>query len=173
MLKVTKNRIIIENQEGQAVFELILFMPFFIFFITIMFTVGNAINSSINQQKVTRRYFYYLSKGNSRVPAMEDLQLWNNSGLNSVGMAGLGWRERQEGGATGNPVANCYKFNTLFSNEYDEECDEPDVNEGATQFIRVFTYYGICGMSYRSSPSSNQLVADYLSSFNAGACTNR
>ncbi|MDC1173762.1 hypothetical protein OAT67_00070 [Bacteriovoracaceae bacterium] len=173
MLRYKNKKITYENEEGQAVFELILFMPFFIFFITIMFTVGNAINSSINQQKVTRRYYYYLSKNNSRYPSYEDLVIWNNGGLNAVGMSGLGWREKQEGGSTGNPISNCYKFNTIFANDYDEECDEPDVNDGATQFIRVFTYYGICGMNYRSSPSSNQLVADYLSSFNAGACTNR
>lgn len=173
MVKFSKNKITVENEEGQAVFELILFMPFFIFFTTVMFTVGNAINASINQQKVTRRYFYYLAKGNSRIPDIEDLQRWNDGGLSAVGMSGLGWRERQEGGANGNPVANCYKFNTIFANDYDEDCEEPDVNEGKTQFIRIYTYYGICGLNYRSSPFSNALAPDYTSPFNAGACTNK
>jgi hypothetical protein len=46
------------NQEGQAVFELLIFLPFLLFLYTIYYTAGNAINGSINQQKAVRGYFY-------------------------------------------------------------------------------------------------------------------
>ena len=76
---VDKNNIL-ENSEGQAIFELILFMPFLVYFVTLLFTAGNSINGSINQQKAVRGYFYHLLKGNSNLPVKLDLDAFKSAG---------------------------------------------------------------------------------------------
>ena len=57
-----------ERARGQALFEFIVFLPFLLFMLTIMFTVGNAINGSINQQKAVRRYFFTSTKATPPFP---------------------------------------------------------------------------------------------------------
>ncbi len=133
------------NEKGQAVFELIAFLPFLIFIFTIMVTIGNSINASINQQKVTRRYFYYLLKGNSTAPTQEDLNEWLNSGISFAGMSALGFRAKEQGDLS---FAPCFKFTTLFTGDQGETCDEPLKGEAKSNFVRVFTFYGICGETY-------------------------
>lgn len=139
-----KNEHSTENEDGQAIFEFIIFLPFFIFFFTIMITIGNAINGSINQQKATRRYFYYLIKGNSRAPDLTDLDAFAN--LNLVGQSSVGWREKSKNKTS---FGTCYRFQTLFSGDEGETCDEPLDGENRSRFVRVFTFYGICGDSYQ------------------------
>ena len=62
------------NNEGQAIFETMLFVPVLLFFVAYIVRVGSAINSSINQQTVTRSYTYYLLKGNSKGNRTSDLE---------------------------------------------------------------------------------------------------
>ena len=50
------------DNKGQAVFETMMFLPVLLFFVVYMTRTGNAINASINQQKATRGYTYYLLK---------------------------------------------------------------------------------------------------------------
>ena len=57
------------KEEGQAIFELLVFLPVFLFLFVVIYNIGNSINISINQQKATRRYFYYIQKGNSFLPS--------------------------------------------------------------------------------------------------------
>ena len=47
------------KQQGQALVEFIIFLPFMLMMYTVVITLGDAINGSINQQKATRAYFYY------------------------------------------------------------------------------------------------------------------
>jgi len=139
---------IFKDQEGQAIFEVLVFLPLLIFLYTILFNVGNSINVSINQQKVTRRYFYYLIKGNSYLPSQADLQSFKD-GYVSVGMSVIGFKDKTDGGAaTGSPLAPCFKFNSFLTGSTDETCEEATEEERATSFIRVFTAYGICGETY-------------------------
>ena len=148
-IKKEKN---LNNEKGQAIFEFILFLPFLILLFTIMSTVGNSINGSINQQKATRAYFFNLTKGNSFVPNRKDLTNYKNVGNFNVGMAGLGWIKRLE---NRNPVAPCYKLNTFYGSEDGpESCDEPTTAASTTRFIKVFTYFGLCGESY-TAPNSD------------------
>ncbi len=134
-----------KEDKGQAIFELLVFIPFLIFIFIIMVTVGDSINASINQQKVTRRYFYYLLKGNSTAPKQEDLGEWMNSGITLAGMSAIGFRAKSEGELS---LAPCFKFTTLFTGDEGETCSEPLKGESKSTFVRVFTFYGICGETY-------------------------
>ena len=138
----------LNNEDGQAIFEVLIFLPLLIFLYTILYNVGNSINVSINQQKVTRRYFYYLIKGNSFLPSQDDLQAFR-AGYQRVGMSVIGYKDKSEGGAgNGVPIAPCFKFNSFLTGTTDETCDEAKSGERLTSFIRVFTAYGICGETY-------------------------
>ncbi|MCY4495572.1 MAG: hypothetical protein OXB92_17140 [Acidimicrobiaceae bacterium] len=140
-----KKLFFIENSQGQAIFELVAFLPLLVLIFTIMVTVGNSINVSINQQKVTRRYFYYLLKGNSTAPTQEDLKVWHGEGRTLAGMSALGFRAKEKGEFS---YAPCFKFNTLFTGDSGETCDEPLKGEAQSTFVRIFTFYGICGETY-------------------------
>ena len=135
---------IIENEEGQAIFELILFMPFLVYFVTLLFTAGNSINGSINQQKSTRGYFYHILKGNSLLPVRSDLTEFKANGVNSVSAASLGWAEKRPDEIN---YGTCYKFSTLYSTS-EEECDDRSPEPNTTIFVRPFTFYGLCSGTY-------------------------
>ncbi len=81
---------ILKNQKGQAIFELIIFLPFLIFLYTIYSTTGNAINGSINQQKAVRGYFYGLLRGNSYINTTTDLDEFSEKAISVVGFSALG-----------------------------------------------------------------------------------
>lgn len=150
----------VKCERGQAIFEVLVFLPLFIFFLTIIFNVGNAINVSINQQKVTRRYFYYLAKGNSYLPVQPQLEATRNAGtIQILGFAFNGYRqESASGGANTSPVAPCFKFNSFLTGDSGETCEDPSSgsgDEGVTNFVRVYTGYGICGETFRRDPALN------------------
>ncbi len=136
-----------EDESGQAIFELLIFMPILIFFYTIIFNVGNSINVSINQQKVTRRYFYHLTKQNSFVPNNRVLENFK-AGFTRAGIAMVGFADRLDGGGTGSPIGPCFKFNSFFASDNGETCEDPTSGERQTSFVRVYTAYGVCGESY-------------------------
>ena len=144
----------IHNEEGQAIFEMIIFVPIFIFLFTVIFNVGSAINVSINQQKVNRRYFYYLSKGNSYLPSQVNLIENLDSGEYSImGMAFIGYRQRDVAGSGGGqvPIAPCMKFSSIFSSNDGEECEDEidrDNDPIETSFIRMYNGYGVCGETF-------------------------
>lgn len=143
---------ILTNQKGQAIFELIVFLPFLIFLYTIYATAGNAINGSINQQKAVRGYFYALMKGNSYINTTSELDDFAQNSLGTVGFSAVGWREKSSSGQR-DSFAPCFKFSSILKNESDEECDsntreEDNGGEKISRFVRVFTFYGICGPVY-------------------------
>lgn len=135
----------LRNENGQALFELIVFLPLMIFMLTIIYTIGNSINASINQVKATRRYFYYISKGNSRLPDKSDLQKFLAAGMLQPSMSSVAWTESRDGEKS---YSACYKINTLFGADTDDDCKEPKIEEEKTQFIRIFTAYGVCGEEF-------------------------
>ena len=137
----------INNKKGQAIFEMILFLPFLLFMYTIFYTAGNSINGSINQQKALRGYFYQVVKHNSYLINTSDLNAF--SSMKQVGFFSLGWSEKMDGKT---PVANCFKFSSLLKNGSSEECDT-NVRDPAdtSRFVRIFTMYGVCGPIYSAA----------------------
>lgn len=147
----------LKDQKGQAIFELILFLPFLLFLYMIYATAGDSISGSINQQKAVRGYFYGLVKGNSYLNTLQDLNQYASSNLRMVGFSTLGWREKEEvGKGTNAAFAPCFKFSSMLKSDSSEECDDKARSQdsdgnGVTHFIRVFTFYGVCGPVYSAT----------------------
>ncbi|MGZ3807859.1 MAG: hypothetical protein ACXVCE_07220, partial [Bacteriovorax sp.] len=134
------------DQKGQAIFEMILFLPFLLFLYTIYYTAGNAISGSINQQKAVRGYFYTLVKGNSYINNFNELRSLKDKNVKKVGFNAIGWNERIDSGPSSNSYAPCFKFSSLLKNNSTEECEGSErEEEGSSRFIRLFTFYGVCG----------------------------
>lgn len=149
---------IISNEEkGQALFEFIIFLPFLMYMVTVLINSGNAINASINQQKATRGYAYHLLKGNSTVPTTEDLKIYRNAGASQSASYVIGYA----GGKSGeNYYGSCYKFNKIPGANIPEETCEDISGETITDFVRVFTFYGLCGETY--TISNNKFYRNYF-----------
>ena len=140
------------NQKGQALFEMILFLPFLMFLYTIYYTAGNSISGSINQQKAVRGYFYALVKGNSYVIPLNDLKKFGGT-IKKVGFNSVGWNDHLVGTQS---FAPCFKFSSLLKNNSTEECNGSDRDEeGSSRFIRLFTFYGVCGPYYNTNQANN------------------
>jgi hypothetical protein len=121
-----------------------------------MIKVGNAINSSINQQKFTRRYFMYTVKNNSMIPLRNSLDPWMDEGHRVAGLYSFGFREKATNGGNFS-FAPCYKISTFFTAGGDsgETCDEPEAGESTSNFIRVYNFYGLCGETYFAAGPGN------------------
>lgn len=130
------------NQEGQALIEFILFLPFILMLYSVVLSIANALNASINQQKVTRSYFYYRLQNNSTAPT--PFRGEENTSFTRFGSHINIWGERQIGET---PVAACYKFSLPLGELQGDDC-ENTYDSRSTQYIRVGTVYGICGASY-------------------------
>ena len=141
------------NQKGQAIFELVLFLPFLIFLYSIFYTVGNSVSGSINQQKAVRGYFYHLTKNNSYINTHRDILYFaDQASLKVIGFGAVGWREKE--GGNDNAFAPCFTFASMLRGSSEEKCEDPTrpVAESSS-FIRIFTFYGVCGPVY-SAPAS-------------------
>lgn len=143
------------NQQGQALVEFIIFLPFMLMFYTLVVILGDAINGSINQQKATRGYFYYRIQNSPYITrpfrsggsgGNEVFRNWN-----SFGMFFIGWADYLEGGR--NPVHPCYKLNLPFAAAAGDVCNQK-YSQPTTQFIRVGTVYGVCGATMARSTNS-------------------
>ncbi|MBT3235456.1 MAG: hypothetical protein HN353_05870 [Bdellovibrionales bacterium] len=159
------------SESGQAIFEMIVFLPFFVILLSVMLTVGSSINGSINQEKATRGYFFYLAKGNSNFPGPKSLS--EMSALSSVGTFSIGWQDYSEGKL---PVSSCYKLNALISKNSGETCQTPEAGSDITRFVRLYTVFGICTSLFRRLTSSGPFAhaINYSNAANAGqssSCT--
>lgn len=142
------------NQKGQALFELIIFLPFLIFLYSIYYTVGSSISASINQQKAVRGYFYALTKGNSYINTLPELEELSNENIKMVGFSSVGWREKSNNGK--DAFAPCFTFSSILKNDEAEDCFSSDREEDSkTRNIRVFTFYGVCGPVYSETSEPN------------------
>lgn len=135
------------NQNGQALLELIIFLPLMFMFYSMIAGFANAINGSINQQKVTRAYFYYRVQNNSTIPKPSTL----NPSWKQFGMFFIGWKDYFDGSGTnaesGKPVAPCYRVTVPLGTSSSDGC-MGDYTTPSTMFIRVQTVYGVCGGTY-------------------------
>lgn len=163
---------LLKNQRGQAIFELIIFLPFLVFMLSIYYTVGNSLSGSINHQKVVRGYFYALTKNNSYVNTAKDIdEFATKNGMRLVGFSALGWREygTPDGGKAFGP---CFSFPSMFKNGSTESCDDKERGENDTsRFIRVFTFYGVCGPVYTLPQNGGRMVIEPQKQNSSALCS--
>lgn len=143
------------NQKGQGIVEFLIFLPFIIMMYSVTMSLSNAINASINQQKITRAYWHYRNMNNSTIPRPRRRGSETTNNWNKFGMEVMGWSERIEGDT---PVAPCYKFVLPLGESDGDVCDESYSGQ-SSQFIRVQTVYGMCGVSYGRDSDSRNPVA--------------
>ncbi len=162
-------------QKGQALIELIIFLPLMFMFYSMISGFANAINGSINQQKIARAYFYYRVQNNSTIPkpTRNDNNAYAHDSWKQFGMFFIGWRESFTGDSK--PVAPCYKLTVPLQAASNDKCEER-YTQTTTQFIRVMTVYGVCGATYSKINSDVVWVpdfpgADFSTLTNIGGCT--
>ena len=102
-----------------------------------------------------------------------DLSYLSEQGLQLVGAVSVGWREKSAGGETGESFATCYPFSRLFGENDDDDCFSPSIDEGRSNFIRIYTQFGLCGETYITSDDSNTFSPDYFGRARADGCTLR
>jgi hypothetical protein len=139
------------DQKGQAILEFMLFLPFMLMMYSVSLSIGSAINASINQQKITRGYFYYSAQNNSVLPNPRRTGPEPSDGWSVFGMQIMGWATRLVDGRT--PEAPCYKFKLPLGESAGDVCEE-QYSGNSSQYIRVKTVYGICGATYVKSGSA-------------------
>ncbi|MEX0798898.1 MAG: hypothetical protein WD025_05610 [Bacteriovoracaceae bacterium] len=140
--KKVLSRKILKTQKGQALIEFILFFPFLLMMYSVSLSIANSINASINQQKVTRGYFYFRLQNNSTLPTPfrgEPPNNWTRFG-HQINL----WGEKL---LDDKPLAACFKFNVPLGEAQDDTCENSYSNR-TTQYIRVGTVYGVCGATY-------------------------
>jgi hypothetical protein len=137
------------DQKGQALIELVVFLPLMVGIYSVVNSFANSINGSINQQKIARAYFYNRIQNNSTIPGTKISDPGTIAGWQSFGMFYIGWKEKFEGGADeeGNPIMPCYRINLPLKGAPTDEC-EKEYSEARTLWVRVGSVYGVCGATY-------------------------
>ncbi len=158
------------NEKGQALIELIIFLPIMFMFYSMISGFANAINGSINQQKISRAYFYYRVQNNSTIPKPDEGD--THMGWTKFGFFFIGWKEKFE---NQKPVAPCYKISVPMAPAGDDKCEDK-YTEPRSMYIRVQTVYGVCGTTYARNdndvvqvPDSNS--GDFTSVTDRARCT--
>jgi hypothetical protein len=130
--------------KGQALIELIIFLPLIIGLYSVISGFANSINSSINQQKITRSYFYNRIQNNSNFPGpgLFDFDTYSRWRFFSVFF--IGWKDYFNGES---PIMSCHRANIPFKNRPDDKCENA-YDKDQTLWIRVGTVYGVCGATY-------------------------
>ena len=159
------------DQRGQALIELIIFLPLIFTLYGLIGGFANAINGSINQQKITRSYFYFRAQNSSTMPKPSgaiNYQSWRR-----FGMFFIGWSDKPIDESSPQPYAPCYQISFPVQGAASDKCEQPYTNS-TTQFIRVGTVYGTCGNTYANIGGKVMNVADAKAGFSKvldyGAC---
>jgi len=142
------------DQKGQALIELIVFLPIMFMFYSMIAGFANAINGSINQQKIARAYFYYKVQNNSTIPK-PDGDTYKN--WRTFGMFFIGWKDYF---VDQKPVAPCYQLTIPLKASSSDKCEEK-YSSDSTLFIRVQTAYGVCGGTYANLGNAIHAIPDY------------
>lgn len=162
-----KNKInFLKQEDGQSIFEFIAFAPFYIVLLAVFINITGAINGSINQQKITRAYFYYNLRGNSTGLDRQYLTTTMDQGIQNFSMYSIGYMEKRVGQT---PEVPCYEVKNFIPGapELDSCQDKPNNSDAKTQFIRVNTMYGICTELLVPGPNGS-LVPNFTA---PGACS--
>lgn len=129
------------DAKGQSLIEFIIFLPLFLLVYSFVTPYMSAIYGSINQQKITRHYFYYYTKNHSFLPKAEyNNAFYQGLNLNSFGMMFMGYAENFNQNV---PISPCYEGS--FGEE--NSCTA-SYSKKASSFIRVATVYGLCTATY-------------------------
>ena len=150
------------DEQGQALVEFLLFLPFMLMMYSVTTSIGNAINASINQQKITRSYFFYRAQNNSTIPA-PNRETNTHQSWRLFGMQIIGWMDRLENNV---PLAPCYRFRVPLGDSEGDVCESP-YSGTSTQHIRIQTVYGMCGATYASGNNGVVLLPGNHSSSGA------
>jgi hypothetical protein len=145
-----------KNQKGQALIELIIFLPLIITLYSVISGYANSINASINQQKITRAYFYNRIQNNSTIPG-PNLVKDEYSAWKQFGMFFIGWKDYFKG--AGVPVMPCFKVTIPFKDSPKDKCEDAYTQEKSL-WIRVGTVYGICGTTFFYADNKVYYVPD-------------
>ena len=162
MLKIKE-----KNEEGQAIIEFIFFVPLFIFLTLMIYVIGYSINASINQQKVTRGYFYFVTANNSFAPSKTVLKGLSDN-VREVALDSIAWQEESENNI---PLAGCFPLPTfLGGNKEDSDCyDSSNVTDEKVKMIRLFTAYGMCTATYKIPRGGGPGEFQWMQKFSDGA----
>lgn len=158
---VKKFKHILKEEDGQGLIEFFLFLPFILMMYSICLSLASSINASINQQKVTRGYFYYKMSNNSMDPGPRRDGNVPEATWTDYSIAVNIWGENFLSG-TDKVKATCFKFEVPLGNTEGDSC-ESAYGEKTTQYIRVSTAYGICGATYHSEGG---VISRYLTDSN-------
>lgn len=138
------------DQKGQAFFEMIMFVPFMIFLFSLIVTFGNSVNGAINQNKITRGFFFATTRNNSYGMNSNDLTLLKDRGVSITGLHVIGYRGKKEGEVS---YGACYRINRFFGGKKEEECTDAINGANESSYVRLFTFYGVCAQAWKfSSP---------------------
>ncbi len=156
------------DQNGQALIELIIFLPLMVTLYSVVGGFASSINGSINQQKIVRSYFYYRIQNNSTIPGPKsgDWDTWRQ-----FGMFFIGWKDYFKDEST--PVMPCYNVKVPFKNDVKDLCEDA-YKDTKTLWVRVGTVYGVCGGTYVNQNNIVTPAPDgeigYASLIDKGSC---
>lgn len=138
-----------KRESGQSIFEFILFLPIIVSLYLFLVNIGASINGSINQQKVTRAYFFSRLKNNSvfPTPIANSGGMPGNQSWSRFGMFFIGWKEKWASGGQ-YPLAPCYPLSLPMGKQEGDECNRWE--KSTTQFIRPRAVFGVCGATFRT-----------------------
>lgn len=153
------------DQKGQSIFEFVLFLPIVISLYAFLANLGGSINGAINQEKVTRGYFFARIKNNSLFPAPDPTRGGQPIGpWQRFGMHFIGWRERwADGGQV--PLTTCYRLALPLGRNENDVCEQWATN--TTQYIRPRVVFGACGATFEIRGG---VVERSIQVSDAGAC---
>jgi hypothetical protein len=156
---VRNEKYFVRNNNGQALIELIIFLPLMFIFYSMISGFANSINSSINQQKVARSYFYYRVQHNPFVPKPNKIDSggYVHQGWGTFGMFYIGWKDYF---IDSRPIAPCYKVSAPLVASEGDKCED-SYQEPTTQYIRVQTVYGFCGATFQNTGQYVLPVPDF------------
>lgn len=159
-MDVKKLKNILKNEKGQGLIEFFLFLPFILMMYSICLSLASSINAAINQQKITRGYFYYKMSNNSMAPGPRRDGNVPEAAWTDYSMHVNIWGESFLNGSD-KVKATCFKFEVPLGESEGDDC-ESAYSERTTQYIRVATAYGICGATYNNG---GNIFNRYLTNF--------
>ncbi|MDA9189750.1 hypothetical protein N9O57_02090 [bacterium] len=168
----------IKDEKGQSIFEFLMFVPFLIILFATLVKIQGALNSSINQQKAARGYYFNLLRHNSMLPDKNEVAgMMTRAGIQNYGLSLLGWRDYSAGAgddeSSVNPVAACFNLIGISTNnESNDECEDPiPQDKTRVKNIRVYTAFGLCSANY--SLNGNDIAYNPRFATTSGACQNQ
>ncbi len=144
-----------KKQKGQAIFELIIFLPIFLFLMKTLFDYGDAINHSINQNKAVRSYYFYTAANDSNLPNLAYLGEFQSKSVKTISLDTFSWSTQTVPDESAFPMGSCVKVPGFLGNDLPGECDAPQPDDMKSQFIRVYTSFGVCTGSWASAEDNS------------------